>query len=673
MQALQERLLKLLKEIDAICRDNAITYYCSGGTVIGAARHEGFIPWDDDIDICMMRDDFERFREVFRSSPPEGRFLLCSEDYPDYHSTIPRYAEADSTSFCRYHLLGEVPAGVSLDIFILEPVPNDPEAQRDFIRRFFLYSDFVMPFYCFSHRVPEGYLDELAGYIKKRDEAGESAVIEELREKLFPGTTEDSDYVCLLWASSPSIFPKAMYGEPARLRFEDAEICVPQDWYLYLVLEYGMNWATVPYSEVHESHITINRLDKPYARCYDARNSLYSQEELETLFYERKLATIEYEKRHRRLVDARSKIKAESVLTSLRNRLIEQDLDLKALYDSGELGTVLDFFAPFLEVQLSRWFIGSRTRFHYYHYLYPTVIDIADDQLEILLKTLLRKERFADLKKLLDTYTKAGRYAETAEYAKAVLSYVQNAERQYYYGCFEECIRLCDKCGFDEIAGYLDKLRWLCKAEMTPEETVDYLESAKAAVSRDVFYEKALGDAYFNSGSKEKALAVYSHILDTSRNGMFWKDIYHRTGMKTDAAESSAPYSPGRLLTLEKTLLDELVKLCSEHGISYVLSESLAARLVSEGGLGYKTDRKIVYMTLENARRFVSVCEDSLPADRVLLNRRNSDYISDFVLEYSVKDSVSVNLRDIHGTAGRGIGITIRILRSGSSYSPSNS
>ena len=133
MQALQERLLCLLKEIDALCEEHGITYYCSGGTVIGAARHGGFIPWYDDIDVCMMRDDFERFREVMRSNSPEGRCLLCSEDYPDYHSTIPRYVEYDSTSFCRYHLLGKVPAGVSIDIFILEPVPSDTSAQRDFI------------------------------------------------------------------------------------------------------------------------------------------------------------------------------------------------------------------------------------------------------------------------------------------------------------------------------------------------------------------------------------------------------------------------------------------------------------------------------------------------------------------------------------------------------------
>ena len=57
----QEHLLTLLKEIDQICRRNNIPYYLAGGTLIGALRHKGFLPWDDDADLYMTREGFDRF------------------------------------------------------------------------------------------------------------------------------------------------------------------------------------------------------------------------------------------------------------------------------------------------------------------------------------------------------------------------------------------------------------------------------------------------------------------------------------------------------------------------------------------------------------------------------------------------------------------------------------
>ena len=83
-------LLEMLKDIDCICRKHQITYWLNGGSALGAYRHCGFIPWDDDADIAMMQSDFKRFIEVLKMDLPKDKYIFqCYYTHTQYNVLIP--------------------------------------------------------------------------------------------------------------------------------------------------------------------------------------------------------------------------------------------------------------------------------------------------------------------------------------------------------------------------------------------------------------------------------------------------------------------------------------------------------------------------------------------------------------------------------------------------------
>ena len=80
MNELHENLFKLLIELDTLCSENDIDYFLSGGTALGAIRNQCFLPWDDDIDLFITRENWKKLYELFSNNPdilPENRDLVC--------------------------------------------------------------------------------------------------------------------------------------------------------------------------------------------------------------------------------------------------------------------------------------------------------------------------------------------------------------------------------------------------------------------------------------------------------------------------------------------------------------------------------------------------------------------------------------------------------------------
>ena len=129
--------LEVLKVIDDICRKHNLKWFANYGTLLGAVRHNGYIPWDDDLDITMLRDDYDRFFELAEKELPEGYCILTAEREEDYAYTFGRITNSHSIDMtpdflAKYH---GCPYVVGVDIYPFDNIYDDPHKEENRLRR----------------------------------------------------------------------------------------------------------------------------------------------------------------------------------------------------------------------------------------------------------------------------------------------------------------------------------------------------------------------------------------------------------------------------------------------------------------------------------------------------------------------------------------------------------
>ena len=118
IRPLQLRILKILLAVDKVCKEHGLRYYIMAGTMLGAVRHKGFIPWDDDLDIGMPRADYDLLMSHSKEWLPQPYEAVCAENDPNYPLPFAKIQDADTTLIERMHfeilgryLLGRISIG----------------------------------------------------------------------------------------------------------------------------------------------------------------------------------------------------------------------------------------------------------------------------------------------------------------------------------------------------------------------------------------------------------------------------------------------------------------------------------------------------------------------------------------------------------------------------------
>lgn len=258
--------LEVLFEVDRICQKHRITYFADWGTLIGAVRHGGFIPWDDDIDIVMKRDDFQKFLEIAPKEFKEGFSLRSYRNRDDLWQFITCVINTDFTSFSPEHLrkFHNFPYITGVDIFILDYVYKDSEQeQRRRERCLFILA--------LADSILEGDLDEKSIEANlQRIEKDCSMKLErsknpiemarilykevERQFALVPENESDKVVQMFPWGlkNCPCEFPKEYYAEGIQIPFEFTSIPVPTAFDRVLRQKYGDYLKVIKNAGAHD-------------------------------------------------------------------------------------------------------------------------------------------------------------------------------------------------------------------------------------------------------------------------------------------------------------------------------------------------------------------------------------------------------------------------------------
>ena len=264
LERLHATELEILDAIDAVCKEEGLNWFLIGGSVLGAMRHKGFIPWDDDIDTGMLREDYDRFLEIAPKKLPPEFELVSPMTTPGY---APMFAKVvkKGTRFCSQEAVDAgLDLGIFVDIFPRDRVASDPvlrkrqyRAARTFTRASYLHHSKHIT------RVPAGLYGKVARKAFPLVHVVLNRFVKEttIRDAYLKGTYLSPDAHAIECASftSPSMppLPLRMFEKPELVEFEGRMLPAPSPAVEYLETAYGPTWNELPPVEKRKSHLPV--------------------------------------------------------------------------------------------------------------------------------------------------------------------------------------------------------------------------------------------------------------------------------------------------------------------------------------------------------------------------------------------------------------------------------
>lgn len=261
---IQIKILEVMKFIDKVCRENNITYFIMGGTALGAVRHGGFIPWDDDLDIFMTPQEYAKFKVAFEKEKSDMFVLQEWNTVPEYLEYAKVRMNGTTLIEHQFRHRRDLHQGIYVDIMILHKVPTDPEIQK----KVFYQSKFVT-LLGISERgwKPKTKGQWLAQKTLKLLPC--KAIARWCYKNIYKYEDLEHDFMWCYWITPASfkkgLFKPAYFQEPVDVPFEDTKLLGSKYMKEYLAERYG-DYMKLPPIEQQQAaiHAEIFDTEKDY-------------------------------------------------------------------------------------------------------------------------------------------------------------------------------------------------------------------------------------------------------------------------------------------------------------------------------------------------------------------------------------------------------------------------
>lgn len=255
-QELKSVLADMFGWFHQFCEAHQLRYYMLGGTMLGAVRHGGFIPWDDDIDVGMPREDFQRMAQLMREDPHDTYILETPDsEKPDFFYAYGKLYDTRTTLVENTRV--PVRRGVYLDIFPLDGAGDSREEGTALFRPIKRRLELLLAMTTGIREGRSGYKNaviRLARCIPHRI-LDPKKILRDIQRRCAEKRFDQCSWVVNFagaWRER-EMMPRAYFGEPTKYVFENMQVYGVSDYDAYLTSLYG-NWRELPPVEKRKSH-----------------------------------------------------------------------------------------------------------------------------------------------------------------------------------------------------------------------------------------------------------------------------------------------------------------------------------------------------------------------------------------------------------------------------------